>query len=65
MGQLTDGSGGVTYTSQGESPLVDFVRQVLNSCGMSRTVQQIAPGQRRVESAREVEGRSDDDNEAD
>ena len=26
-----DGSGGVTYTSQGESPLVDLVCQVLNS----------------------------------
>jgi len=31
MGRVTDGSGGVTYTSRGESPLVDFVRQVLNS----------------------------------
>jgi hypothetical protein len=32
-----------TYTSQGENPLVDLVRQVLRSCGMSCTVQKIAP----------------------
>ena len=31
------------YTSQGERPLVDFVRQLLNSCGMSCTVQSMAP----------------------
>jgi hypothetical protein len=28
---MDDRSGGATYTSQGESPLVDLVRQVLNS----------------------------------
>src|SRR5712691_2691303 len=37
---------GATYRSQGESPLVDLVRHVLKSCGMSCTVQKIAPGQR-------------------
>ena len=50
-----DGSGGVTYTSQGESPLVDLVCHVLNSWGMRCAVQRIAPGQRKSESAREVE----------
>ena len=32
-----EGGGGATYTSHGESPLVDFVRQVWKSRGMSRT----------------------------
>jgi hypothetical protein len=35
--------GEVTYTSQGESPLVDLVRHDLMSCGMSCMVQKIAP----------------------
>ena len=35
--------GFATYTSQGESPLVDLVRHDLKSCGMSCTVQRIAP----------------------
>jgi len=46
--RVTDGSGGVTYRSQGESPLVDLVRHVLKSCGMSCMVQKIAPKQRSV-----------------
>jgi hypothetical protein len=47
-GRVRDGSGGVTYRSQGESPLVDLVRHVLKSCGMSCTVHKIAPGQREL-----------------
>jgi len=39
MGRVADGSGGVIYMSQGEGPLVDFVRQVLNSRGMNCSVQ--------------------------
>jgi hypothetical protein len=31
------------YTSQGERPSIDLVRQVLISCGMSWTVHKIAP----------------------
>jgi hypothetical protein len=32
-----------TYTSQGERPSVDLVRQLLMSCGISCTDQRIAP----------------------
>jgi hypothetical protein len=35
--------GGMTYTSQGERPSVNLVRQLLMSCGMSCTVHKIAP----------------------
>jgi hypothetical protein len=35
--------GGRAYTSQGERPSVDLVRQLLMSCGMSCTVHKIAP----------------------
>ena len=33
----------VAYTSQGERPFVDLMRQLLMSCGMSCTVHKIAP----------------------
>jgi hypothetical protein len=36
-------SGEWAYTSQGERPSTDLVRQVLISCGMSWTVHKIAP----------------------
>lgn len=41
-GEVGGGEGG-GYTSQGERPWVDFVRQLLNSCGISYTVQIMAP----------------------